>query len=344
LLVALFHQYHLFAVGAERPLAAEHQIHVHNGSIADLKLFYTDHFTLPLPEGHRFPIEKYALLRQRVTEARIVGPEALCVPEPATDEELLRVHERGYLGRVVRGELTSKEIRRIGLPWSAALVERSRRSCGATIQACREALQDGMAVNLAGGTHHAFPDRGEGYCVFNDMAVAARAMQTEGLAQRIVILDCDVHQGNGNAAIFEGDPTVFTFSIHGEKNFPFHKEQSDLDIHLQDGAGDETYLTALEAGLKQALDKAGADLAIYIAGADPYGDDRYGRLSLSKAGLGERDEMVFRYCGDRRLPVAVTMGGGYARRIQDTVDIHFQTVAAAVQLVSPRSPRERGFQ
>jgi len=300
-----------------------------------LKIFFTDPFTFSLPERHTFPIEKYALLRRRITEARLVEPEALCVPESATDEELLRVHEKGYLGRVVRGELTTKEVRRIGLPWSRSLVERSRRSCGATLQACREALQDGIAVSLAGGSHHAFPDRGEGYCVFNDCAVAARAMQAEGLAHRILVIDCDVHQGNGTAVIFDGDETVFTFSIHGEKNFPFHKEQSDLDIPLEDHTGDEGYLKALEAGLKQALKRAGADLAIYIAGADPYVDDRYGRLGLSKSGLAERDRMVFRYCRDGGLPVAVTMGGGYARLIQDTVDIHFQTVSLGVVYNQP---------
>jgi acetoin utilization deacetylase AcuC-like enzyme len=187
-------------------------------------------------------------------------------------------------------------------------------------------------MNLAGGTHHAFPDRGEGYCVFNDSAVACRAMQAEGLAQRFVIIDCDVHQGNGTAAIFGKDASVFTFSIHGEKNFPFHKEPSDLDIPLEDAAGDERYLTALEAGLRKAVDSAAADLAIYIAGADPYADDRYGRLSLSKAGLAERDNLVFGHCRERGLPVAVSMGGGYARRIQDTVDIHFQTVRLAAAL------------
>ncbi len=291
-----------------------------------MKIFYTDHFTLPLPQGHTFPIEKYALLRQRIVEARIVRPESFCVPEPVADADILRVHQRDFLRRVVQGDLTDAEIRRIGLPWSPSLVERTRRSCGATLQACREAVRDGIAVNLAGGTHHAFPDRGEGYCVFNDSAVAARAMQAEGLAQRVVILDCDAHQGNGTAAIFRGDSGVFTFSIHGEKNFPFHKEKSDLDVPLADGTVDANYLTALEKGLEQALDRARADLAIYLAGADPFLDDRFGRLHLSKEGLAERDKMVFRHCRERGLPVAVTMGGGYGRRVRDTVDIHFQTV------------------
>ena len=319
---------------SKRPLTAEHQILIHNGSLTELKVFYTDPFRIQLPAGHSFPIEKYALLRRRIAEAQIVKPEAMCVPEPASDMDLLRVHGRDYMDRVVRGELTEKEIRRIGFPWSPPLVERSRRSCGATLQACREALRDGAAVNLAGGTHHAFRDRGEGYCVFNDIAVACRAVQAEVLAKRIVILDCDVHQGNGTAAIFDGDSSVFTFSIHGRNNFPFHKEHSDLDIPLADGTGDEGYLKALKTGIREALDRAEADFAIYIAGADPYKDDRFGRLSLSKAGLAERDTVVFQYCHDRGLPMAVTMGGGYTRRIHDTVDIHFQTVRLAVLLLS----------
>ena len=194
-------------------------------------------------------------------------------------------------------------------------------------------------MNLAGGSHHAFPDRGEGYCMFNDCAVAARAMQAEGLSQRVIIVDCDVHQGNGTASIFAGDPTVFTFSIHGEKNFPLQKEHSDIDIPLEDRTGDEKYLAALEAGLKQALERADADLAFFIAGADPYIDDRYGGLGLSKAGLAERDRMVFQLCGEKGIPVVVTMGGGYARRIQDTVDIHLQTVRSALKHRGQRPPR-----
>jgi acetoin utilization deacetylase AcuC-like enzyme len=307
-----------------------------------VKLFYTDHFTLPLPDGHRFPIEKYGLLRQRIVAEGIAAPDDLVVPDPATDAELLRVHEREYVERVIGGQLTAREVRRIGLPWSPSLVERSRRSCGATQHACRQALQDGVAANLSGGTHHAYPGRGEGFCVFNDCAVAARAVQAEGLARRILILDCDVHQGNGTAAIFKGDATVFTFSIHGEKNFPFHKEESDLDIPLEDGTEDESYLTALEAGLRQVLGKADADLAVYLAGADPYRHDQFGRLHLSKAGLAQRDRMVFQYCRVRALPVAVVMGGGYAPKIHDIVDIHMQTVRLAQEnFLKPLPPSKR---
>lgn len=296
-----------------------------------MKVFYADQFVLPLPAGHRFPIQKYALLRQRVVETRLVSPEELCVPHAATDEELGRVHQAEYLRRLQRGELAQREIRRIGFPWSPELVERSRRSCGGTIEACQAALVDGCAVNLAGGTHHAFPDHGKGYCVFNDSAVAARGLQAEGRARRVVILDCDVHQGDGTAAIFAGDPSVFTFSIHGARNFPFHKQRSDLDIELDDGTGDADYLEALERGLRRALDLARADVAIYLAGADPFVGDRLGRLALSKAGLAERDRLVFEHCQRVGLPVAVVMSGGYARQVQDTVDIHFQTVRAAAR-------------
>jgi acetoin utilization deacetylase AcuC-like enzyme len=212
------------------------------------------------------------------------------------------------------------------------MVERSRRSAGATVEACRAALAGGVGVNLAGGTHHAFAAHGAGYCVFNDSAVAARAVQAEGLARRVAILDCDVHQGDGTAAIFAGDDTIFTFSIHGANNFPFRKQRSDLDVELPDHARDDAYLDALEHGVRHALAAARADLAIYLAGADPYFDDRLGRLALTKAGLAERDRVIFHYTRRAGLPLAISMAGGYARRIEDTVDIHFQTVAAAADL------------
>jgi acetoin utilization deacetylase AcuC-like enzyme len=296
------------------------------------KSFYTDSFVLPLPEGHRFPMSKYALLRERVAQAGLVAPDELLIPHAATDEELVRVHTTEYVHRVTHGELTPQQIRRIGLPWSPGLVERARRSVGATVEACRAALEDGLAVNLAGGTHHAFPDRGEGYCVFNDVAVAAWAMQAEGRVRRVVVIDCDAHQGNGTAAIFRDDPTVFTFSIHGAKNFPFHKEHSDLDLALQDRADDATFLTELEKGLAWSLECAEADMAIYLAGADPFLDDAFGRLGLTKRGLAERDRLVLEHCRTANLPVAITMAGGYARNVQDTVDIHFQTVQIARQM------------
>ena len=297
-----------------------------------MKAFYHDHFVFPLPDGHRFPMSKYALLRQRLLAERVIRPGDLLIPDPATDAQLLTVHNPDYLHRVTGGKLTYKESRRIGFPWSPPLVERSRRSVGGTIAACRAALEDGLAANLAGGTHHAYPDHGEGYCIFNDSAVAARVMQLEGRAGRIVILDCDVHQGNGTAVIFQDDPSVFTFSIHGAKNFPFHKESSDLDIPLEDGTGDEEYLFALESGVKKALSSARAGLAIYISGADPYRGDRLGRLALTKAGLAERDRLVFDLCWQAGLPQATVMAGGYAHDVNETVDIHFQTISTAVSM------------
>lgn len=295
-------------------------------------IFYTDIFALPLPEGHRFPMEKYALLRQRVVAHALVPPEHLRVPRAATDTEILRAHAPDYLQRVQHGKLTDTEIRRIGFPWSPDLVERSRRSSGATLAACRAALQDGVAVNLAGGTHHAFWDRGEGYSLFNDSVIAARALQAEGHVQRVVIIDADVHQGNGTAAILADDPSIYTFSIHGANNYPFHKEQSDLDIALTDGTGDATYLDALDAGVQQALECAKPDLAIYLAGADPYINDRLGRLAVSKKGLAQRDQLVLEYCHTATVPIAITMAGGYARHVADTVDLHVQTVRLAAAM------------
>jgi acetoin utilization deacetylase AcuC-like enzyme len=299
-----------------------------------MKAFYTDHFVLPLPPDHRFPMPKYGLLRQRVLEQGILQPDSLFVPDAASDEQILRAHDAAYLEQVKNGTLTRQEIRRIGFPWSPEMVERSRRSSGATIAACRAALEDGIAVNLAGGTHHAFRDHGEGYCVFNDSVIAARAMQAENRARRIVVLDCDVHQGNGTASIVAGDATIFTFSIHGAKNFPFHKEHSDLDIELEDGVSDGVYLDMLEEGVQRALALAQADLAIYLAGADPYSGDRLGRLKVSMAGLAARDRLVLGLCRERGLPVAVTMAGGYAREVDDIVAIHLQTVRIAAEMAT----------
>ena len=277
-------------------------------------------------------MEKYSRLRQRLENDAQSIPFELLVPESATLEQLCLAHDRSYVERVFTGQMSEKEMRRIGFPWTPQLVERARRSVGGTIAACRAALQEGASANLAGGTHHAYAEHGEGYCVFNDVAVAARAMQVEGGARRVVIVDCDVHQGNGTAAILAGDPSIFTFSIHGDKNFPFHKEKSDLDIALPDGAGDDAYLSALESGLHQALEQASADLAIYLAGADPYAGDRLGRLALSKAGLLERDVRVMQACRQVGLPLAVVMAGGYARNIEDIVDIHYQTISTLARL------------
>jgi acetoin utilization deacetylase AcuC-like enzyme len=307
-----------------------------------VRIFYSDHFVLPLPEGHRFPMVKYSMLRERVAASSICAPGEMRVPSAVTNAEILRAHREGYLRSVVSGTLTRKEMRRIGFPWSERMVERSRRASGGTVGACLAALEDGFAANLAGGTHHAFADRGEGYCVFNDSAIAARAVQAEGLVERVVVVDADVHQGNGTAAILRGDDSVFTFSIHGAKNFPFHKEQSDLDVAIPDGADDGEFLDALETGLEKALDASGAQLAIYLAGADPYEDDRLGRLAVSKEGLAERDRLVLESCRERDIPVAVTMAGGYARNVEDTVEIHLQSIERAATLLDLERGVARG--
>jgi acetoin utilization deacetylase AcuC-like enzyme len=293
-----------------------------------LKAYYSDHYVLPLPDGHKFPMAKYALLRRRVEEA---GIGTLEVAERAEDEELHRAHLPAYVDRVTRGDLDDRELRRIGFPWSPAMVERSRRSAGATVAACRAALEDGVAVNLAGGTHHAFADRGEGFCVFNDSAVAARALQAEGRIRRAIVIDCDVHQGNGTASIFAGDDTVTTYSIHGANNFPYRKETSDVDVPLPDGTRDDAYLEALERTLPGTIRGARADLAIFVTGADLHENDRYGRLKLTAAGVAARDRFVFGACRAAGVPVAASMAGGYGRDVDQVVAIHLRTVAIAAE-------------
>ncbi len=300
-----------------------------------MKLYYTDHFVLPLPVGHRFPMVKYARLRERVLESGRFCADDLTVPEAASDAALMLAHDADYVRRVRDGRLDSAEIRRIGFPWTAEMVERSRRSAGATLAACRSALEDGCAVNLAGGTHHAHRDFGSGFCVFNDSAVAALTMRAEGRARKIAIIDCDVHQGDGTAAILENEAEVFTCSLHGAKNFPFRKQASDLDIEFADGTGDAPYLEALQQALDRVFDSFGPELVIYLAGADPYEGDRLGRLALSMAGLAARDTRVLESCRERGIPVAITMAGGYAHQIDDTVAIHLATVTIAARLFAP---------
>ena len=238
------------------------------------------------------------------------------------------MHTADYIQRVASGLLSEREVRRIGFPWSPQMVERSRRSAGATIEASRAAFGDGVAVNLAGGTHHAFADRGEGFCIFNDVAVAVRAMQAEGRASRFAVIDCDVHQGNGTASIFRSDEDVFTVSIHGASNFPFEKETSDLDLALPDRTGDAGFLDAVRTGLKAAL-AHGPDLVFYLAGADPWEGDRLGRLAVTREGLAERDRLVLEGCATAGVPVALVMSGGYAADVDDIVAIHYATVERA---------------
>jgi acetoin utilization deacetylase AcuC-like enzyme len=306
--------------------------------MSGLRAFYTDRFVLPLPPGHRFPMVKYARVRERCLAEGVVAPGDMDEPPAATWSELALVHDRDYLDRVAAGTLAPLDQRRIGFPWSPGMVERSRRSVGATIAAARVALEEaadagwGIAVNLAGGTHHAYPGHGEGFCVFNDAAVAIRVLQREGRISRAAVIDCDVHQGNGTAAVFACDPTVFTFSIHGGNNYPFRKERSTLDVDLPDRTGDEAFLAALDLHVPALLDDFRPDLAVYLAGADPWRDDRYGRLSLSKEGLAERDRRVLAACRDAGVPVAVAMAGGYARDTEDTVDVHVATIRTAAEL------------
>ncbi|MEM8993764.1 MAG: histone deacetylase [Acidobacteriota bacterium] len=292
--------------------------------------FYSDQFVLPLPDDHRFPMLKYRRLRERV-DAEVPGA-TLRVPAASSDDELLRVHSARYVADVKAGAVEPKPWRRVGFPWSPELVERSRRSVGGTVSAARSALANGAAVNLAGGTHHAFADRGEGFCVFNDVAVASRAMQAEGRVDRILVVDLDVHQGNGTAAIFAGDPSVFTLSLHGARNYPFQKEKSDLDVPLADGTGDAEYLDALEAALDRALPASGPDLVFFLAGADPYRGDRLGKLALSRRGLARRDRLVFERCGARGVPVAIVMAGGYCPDVEEIASIHLETVTQAAEL------------
>jgi acetoin utilization deacetylase AcuC-like enzyme len=305
---------------------------------AAVHAYTADTFVLPLPPGHRFPMSKYALLREACE--RDLPQLQLTQAPAASDGELALAHEPGWISAVVEGTTTPEQQREIGFPWSERMVERSRRSVGATIAAARRALfgGDGVAANLAGGTHHAYAHKGSGYCVFNDTAVAARLMQAEWHRSRrallrVWVIDLDVHQGNGTAAIFRDDPTLFTLSLHGARNFPFRKEASDLDVELPDGCGDTDYLAALDDALDAAWARQRAappGLAFYLAGADPHEHDRLGRLKLTAAGLAERDRRVFARLRALGVPVAVSMAGGYGRDIHTTVAIQLQTLREAL--------------
>ncbi|MFN6205854.1 MAG: histone deacetylase [Planctomycetota bacterium] len=294
-----------------------------------MDLYYSDIFELPLPPGHRFPMAKYRLLRERLAASDWTGNCRFLIPEAASDEQLALAHSAEYIRRASSGELSDVEQRRIDFPWSERMIERSRRSSGASIGAARSALQDGVAVNLAGGTHHANWDGGQGYCVFNDVCVAARVLQLEGAIQRALFVDCDVHQGNGTAAIAAGDPTLYSFSIHCVKNYPFRKATSDLDIDLAPGTGDGEYLEELERALRKIDLVFEPDLVFFLAGADPFEHDRLGHLRLSKSGLRQRDQLVLDFYRERRIPIAISMAGGYAPDVNDIVDIHYGTIETA---------------
>ena len=294
-----------------------------------LTVWSSAHYTFPLPEGHRFPVAKYAMLRERVIAEGIVAPERVLDPGGATDDELRLVHTPEYVDRFNNGGLDPADVRRIGFPWSPELVERSRRAVGGTVAAARHALEHGVAMNLAGGTHHAFADHGEGFCVYNDVAVAVRMLQRDRHIRRAAVIDLDVHQGNGTHAIFGGDSNVFTFSMHGERNYPFQKIPGTLDVELADGTGDDEYLARLAGVLPGVLTGAAPDLALYIAGADPHVGDSLGRLSMSFDGLARRDAYVLSQCREVGIPVAITIGGGYGWRIEDTVAVHVETARIA---------------
>ncbi len=309
-----------------------------------MQAFYADNFVLPLPAGHRFPMAKYRLLRDR-----LLGefPAVRTVQAPAaTDGELALVHTPDYIAAITHGTLPAAAQREIGFPWSEAMAERARRSAGATVAAARVAMDkagaargEGVAGNLAGGTHHAYTDKGSGFCVFNDVAVAARLMQAEWARRyrypheplRVAIIDLDVHQGNGTASIFAGDASVFTLSMHGEKNFPFRKEPSDLDVDLPDGCADVAYLQALEQALDELANRFEPGLVLYLAGADPHEGDRLGRLALSYDGMEARDRRVFDWAWQRRVPLAFAMGGGYGQNIDTTVQVQMNTWRVAME-------------
>jgi acetoin utilization deacetylase AcuC-like enzyme len=301
-----------------------------------LHAWSSSRYTFPLPAGHRFPIEKYALLRERVVAEGIVAPDHVHEPDRIERDDLLLVHTADYVDRFTRGELSSDEVRKLGFPWSNALVERSYRAAGGTVAAARHAMIHGVAMNLAGGTHHAFSGHGEGFCVFNDVAVAIRALQRDGIISRAAVVDLDVHQGNGTHAVFAGDSSVFTFSMHGGRNYPFHKVPGCVDIELPDGTGDDAYLEQLSAALPVVLQRARPDLVIYLAGADPHERDRLGRLALTFGGLARRDTIVLEQCREVGIPVAITIAGGYGDPISGTVEVHLATARIAARHSVPQ--------
>jgi acetoin utilization deacetylase AcuC-like enzyme len=302
-----------------------------------MQVFYTPRYYADIGEGHVFPIRKFELVRDRLLMEGTLAPAEIIEPQPAPVADVLLVHTEDYVTRLRAGSLTPRELRRLGLPWSKALVRRSFLATGGTLAAARAALSTaGIASNLAGGTHHAFPDHGEGFCVLNDVAVTIRALRRDKLIERAAVVDCDVHQGNGTATIFEGDASVFTFSVHGAKNYPVFKARSSLDVELPDATGDETYMHTLAEHLPRVFAHR-PDIVFYLGGADPYAGDKLGRLSLSIAGLRARDEFVLSECLAQGVPVATVMSGGYAADINDTVEIHCNTIRAAKALSAAQS-------
>ncbi len=297
------------------------------------RIFYSSYYYADIGENHVFPIRKFELVCDKLLAEGTLQLSEIVAPEPAKIEDVALVHTEDYISRLRNGTLTTKEVRKLGLPWSEALVRRSFLATSGTINAARCALENGVSSNLAGGTHHSFPDRGEGFCVLNDVAVAIRVLQREQLAKRFLIIDCDVHQGNGTAFIFEKDSSVFTFSIHGAKNYPLFKENSTLDIELPDRTGDAEYLETLNEALPRIF-LHDPDIVFYLGGADPFEKDKLGRLGLTMEGLRKRDETVLSFAKDREVPIVTTMSGGYAADINDTVEIHSNTIRAVKKVFS----------
>lgn len=299
-----------------------------------MRVWYNPRYYADIGENHVFPMRKFALVRDRLLREGTLRPDEIVESRPVRVEEALLVHTADYVTRLRAGTLTERELRRLGLPWSKALVRRSFFAAGGTLAAARWALEHGVASNLAGGTHHAFADRGEGFCVMNDVAIAIRVLQREGAIERAAIVDLDVHQGNGTATIFAEDPRVFTFSVHGAKNYPLFKARSSLDVGLTDGVRDDDYFAALRDHLP-AVFAHEPEIIFYLAGADPYQGDRLGRLALSIAGLRARDELVLDECRRRAIPVVTVMAGGYAADLNDTVEIHCHTIRAVRAIFAP---------
>ena len=305
-----------------------------------MQVFYTPRYYADIGPGHVFPIRKFELVRDKLLAEGTIEPSEIVEPSPAPLEDVLLVHTTDYISRLCSGNLTTKETRRLGLPWSESLVQRSFYAVGGTLAATRASLAEGYSSNLAGGTHHSFSDRGEGFCVLNDVAVAIRAMRARKLVQRAAIVDCDVHQGNGTATIFAGDTDTFTFSIHGANNYPLFKAQSTLDVELADGISDTEYLDTLAKHLP-AVFAADPEIVFYLAGADPYKGDKLGRLALSIDGLRERDAYVLRECYAHEVPIVTVMSGGYGKDINDTIEIHCNTIRMVKEIFERRVATRR---
>ena len=303
--------------------------------MSNYRIFYSPYYYADIGEDHIFPIRKFELVRDRLLAESTLQKDEIIEPQPAKIEDLLLVHTEDYVKRLINGTLTAKEVRKLGLPWSQSLVRRTFLAVSGTIKASFHALEFGISSNLAGGTHHSFPDRGEGFCVLNDVAVAIRVLQRKNLAKRFLVVDCDVHQGNGTAFIFENEREVFTFSMHGAKNYPLFREKSDLDIELPDKTSDKEYLETLSEALPRIF-LHDPDIVFYLGGADPFEKDKLGRLSLTMKGLMKRDEMVLEFAKQREVPIVTVMSGGYAADINDTVEIHVNTIRAVKKIFTEK--------